>query len=406
MKTLQKFLDTNVLLNNPEILSEPNIILHSIVCEEIDNIIHNSLSDEKKFKARQARNAIKQSNTIEFSTHSPIFTIPEGWDSTYNKNDNKLLAICKDLNVTLVTNDIAMQIKAESIEVKWEEYNGESSNTPEYQGYKEVILSDVEMANFYENLNNNIFSCLVNEYVVIKDSTNTTRDIRRWTEKGYVEVFKKHIKTVAFGDKIKSKDEFQQMAIDSLINNTMTIISGKAGSGKTLLSLMIAIHLIESGKYDRLVILFNPTKAKGSTEMGYYSGSLLDKAMQSSIGNILTTKFGDRYAVDILLQQNKIKLICMSDCRGMEINDNEILFITECQNTSIELLKLCLSRASQGCKIFLEGDYTTQVDSRHFENSNNGMKRAIDVLKGEDIFGYIELKNVYRSKIASLVEKL
>jgi predicted ribonuclease YlaK len=169
---------------------------------------------------------------------------------------------------------------------------------------------------------------------------------------------------------------------------------------------MLAIHLIESGKYDRLVILFNPTKTRGSTEMGYYSGSLIEKAMSSSIGNILTTKFGDRFAVDLLLQQNKIRLIPMSDCRGMEINDNEILFITECQNTSIDLLKLCLSRASQGCKIFLEGDYHTQVDDRCFENSNNGMKRAIDVLKGEDIFGYVELKNVYRSKIASLVEKL
>jgi predicted ribonuclease YlaK len=376
------------------------------VCEEIDNILHNSLSEEKKYKARQARNAIKQSTTIEFSTYSPTFTIPEGWDSTYNKNDNKLLAICKDLNVTLVTNDIAMQIKAESIGVKWEEYSPQNKNLDEYKGYKEVLLGESDMAYFYENLSENTFNCLINEYLVIKDSANTTRDIRRWTEKGYVEVFKKNIKTIAFGDKIKSKDEFQQMAIDSMLNNTMTIISGKAGSGKTLLSLMLAIHLIESGKYDRLVILFNPTKTRGSTEMGYYSGSLIEKAMSSSIGNILTTKFGDRFAVDLLLQQNKIRLIPMSDCRGMEINDNEILFITECQNTSIDLLKLCLSRASQGCKIFLEGDYHTQVDDRCFENRNNGMKRAIDVLKGEDIFGYVELKNVYRSKIASLVEKL
>ena len=140
--------------------------------------------------------------------------------------------------------------------------------------------------------------------------------------------------------------------------------------------------------------------------MGYYSGNLTEKSLQGAIGNILTTKFGDRYAIDVLIQQNKLKLIPMSDARGCEIKDNEILYITECQNTSIDLLKLCLQRASQGCKIILDGDFNAQVDSRSFENENNGMKRAIEVLKGEDIFGCVELQNIHRSKIANLVDKM
>lgn len=127
--------------------------------------------------------------------------------------------------------------------------------------------------------------------------------------------------------------------------------------------------------------------------------------MQNSIGQILTTKFGDRLAVDILIQQEKIKLVSMADARGMEIKDNEILYITECQNTSSDLLKLCLSRASAGCKIIIEGDYNTQVDSFAFNGNKNGMKRAIEVLKGESIFGYIELQNVWRSRLAELVDK-
>ena len=88
------------------------------------------------------------------------------------------------------------------------------------------------------------------------------------------------------------------------------------------------------------------------------------------------------------------------------IRDNEILYITECQNTSKELLKLCLSRASSECKIVIEGDYHTQVDSYLFDGSSNGMKRVIDVLKGEQEFGYVNLPNVWRSKIATLVDKL
>lgn len=169
---------------------------------------------------------------------------------------------------------------------------------------------------------------------------------------------------------------------------------------------MAAMYLIESGKYDRIVVMFNPTKARGASDMGYYSGDFIDKAMNNSIGQILTTKFGDRYAVDILLSQNKLKLVSMADCRGMEIADNEILWITEAQNTSVDLIKLCLSRVSSGAKVFIEGDYTSQVDSNSFEGINNGLKRIINAFKNHEEFGYIQLQNVWRSKIAELCELL
>ena len=76
------------------------------------------------------------------------------------------------------------------------------------------------------------------------------------------------------------------------------------------------------------------------------------------------------------------------------------------KNTSIELLKLCLSRASSECKIIIEGDYNSQVDSYLFDGSSNGMKRAIEVLKGKEEFGYVHLPNIWRSKIAALVDEL
>ena len=190
------------------------------------------------------------------------------------------------------------------------------------------------------------------------------------------------------------------------MNCTITAITGKAGSGKSLLALMSAMYLIEKGKYDRIVVMFNPTKTRGASDMGFYGGDFIDKAMQNSIGQILTTKFGDRYAVDLLLSQNKLKLVSMADCRGMEISDSEILWITESQNTSIDLIKLCLSRVSSGAKVFIEGDYLSQVDSNAFDGNNNGLKRMIDVFKGHEEFGYVQLQNVWRSKIAELCELL
>ena len=73
---------------------------------------------------------------------------------------------------------------------------------------------------------------------------------------------------------------------------------------------------------------------------------------------------------------------------------------------SIDLIKLCLSRVSSGAKVFIEGDYLSQVDSNAFDGNNNGLKRMIDVFKGHEEFGYVQLQNVWRSKIAELCELL
>ena len=313
----------------------------------------------------------------------------------YNKNCKQIDFYSDDICCKLIANNIfGLNVKSVN-----------NDNKIEYNGYIEKAMSEVEMAYFYENLDKNIYDLLINEYLVVKNENGEVKDCYRWNGEKHLNLYKKSTKSITFGDKIKPKDIYQSMVIDSIINNTITAISGKAGSGKSLLSLVVAMHLIETGKYDRLIVMFNPTKTRGASDMGFYGGSFTEKAMQNSIGNILVTKFGDKCAVEMLMQQEKLRLVSVADARGMEIKENEILYLTECQNTSVELLKLCLSRASTGSKIIIEGDFTSQVDSYLFDGNNNGMKRAIKVLKGEDIFGYVELQNIWRSKLAELVDK-
>ena len=96
----------------------------------------------------------------------------------------------------------------------------------------------------------------------------------------------------------------------------------------------------------------------------------------------------------------------VADCRGSEVRDNEILFVTEGQNLSIDMMRLILGRASQGCKVVLDGDFETQVDSWAFEGERNGMRRAVEAFKGSELFGYVELPNIWRSKLAELAQKL
>lgn len=409
------FLDTNALLNLQENAFKEEFVIAQKTLEELENIKSSGSKDgEVKYKARKVAHllddnwgkyhVVKYSPEIDQTIES--FDLDKTPDniilaSAYHYNDMcNILVVSDDLNCKFISREIF------GLETRSTNEINLVKNMDEYLGYKDVTLSDEEMSDFYLHLDRNTFENVVNEYLIVRKSDGEIVDTLRWNGNEFKKVCSKTIKSIMFGDKIKPKDIYQACAIDSIFNNIMTVISGKAGSGKSLISLVTIMNLIESGKYDRVVIMFNPTKARGASDMGYYSGDATEKAMQNSIGSILTTKFGDRYAVDMLLQQDKIRLVSMADVRGMEVRDNEILYITEAQNTSIELLKLCLSRASSECKIIVEGDYNSQVDSYLFDGTSNGMKRVIDVLKGEEEFGYVHLSNIWRSKIAALVDKL
>ncbi|RFZ78237.1 hypothetical protein DS742_14060 [Lacrimispora amygdalina] len=410
---MTKFIDTNILLSHLDVLENENMFLiSSVSIQELEEIKTNSKkTEELRYSARVAvrwlndhpekyKAIIYDGEVRDFNDHL--------LDETHDTQIVECATYAKSVmgygDLIFITDDILCKLIAK-------EYFGlavdslKSNADDAYMGFIEKILSEPEIAWFYEHLSENIYGLFINEYIVLKNELNEVIDIYRWTGEEYEGLYKKPIKSASFGDKLKAKDVYQQMAIDSLIKNTMTAISGKAGSGKSLLSLMVAMHLIESGKYDRLVILYNPIKLRGSENQGYYPGSATEKAMQSGIGQILTTKFGDRLGVDLLINQDKIKLVCMSDCRGMEIRDNEILWITECENTSIDLIKICLSRVSSGAKVFIEGDFE-QIDSVHFQGEKNGMKRAIDVFKDHGEFGYVQLQNVWRSRIAELCDLL
>ena len=405
------FYDTNALLTLQEQVLKEKFVISSITLQELEDIKTSYKKDQEvKYKARKAIHILDENPDMYDVVvyHLPLYNMY--MSDLEDTPDNKICACAKwyqefrDNKLVFVSDDICCRTIAR-YEFDLNTMGITNNDDIDYTGFKEIKMSEEEMAYFYEHMGDNIYGLMYNEYLIVKDSDGNVVDKRKWNGETHKEVFNKTIKSVYF-DNLKSKDEYQLFVIDSIMSNPITAISGKAGSGKSLISLMAAMNLIESGEYDRIVILFNPVKARGASDLGFYSGEFLDKAMLNSIGNILTTKFGDRYAVDYLIQQNKLKLVSMADCRGMEISDNEILWITEASNTSVDLMKLCLSRVSSGAKVIIEGDYEAQVDSREFAGGNNGLKRVIEVFKDHKEFGYVQLQNVWRSKIAELCELL
>lgn len=399
------FLDTNALLNLDLETCDfgGKFIISSVTLNELEQIKTSRNKDEEvKYKARNAVRYLDENDNYDV-----VIVGTSHYDTLQDiglpvSPDNLIISCAHSMgpDVEFVSMDLLCKRTAQDI---FKMTLGVIPNHTEcYEGFKTLQLDEESMAKFYENPGEN-HGLLTNQYAVINNGEEDT-DKYKWNGEKFVSLYGKPLRSRMFGDKIKPKDFYQAMAIDSIMNNTITAITGKQGTGKSLISLTCALSLMDNNKYDKLVILFNPIKTRGVADMGAYKGDMVDKAMQNSIGEMLTSKFGDRFGVDRMIQDNQLKLVSMGDIRGMEIADNEILYITECQNTSVDLLKLCLGRASQHSKIILEGDIEGQVDSFAFHGRNNGLRRAIEVLKGNELFGYVNLKNIWRSKIAELVE--
>lgn len=108
-----------------------------------------------------------------------------------------------------------------------------------------------------------------------------------------------------------------------------------------------------------------------------------------------------------MIQEEKIVLLPMSDIRGYDTSGMRAgIYISEAQNMSVNLLKLALQRIGEDSICIIDGDCKAQVDDVQFEGSNNGMKRASKVFRGEDIYGEITLQNIHRSKIGRIAEQM
>lgn len=380
-----------------------NIYISIVTVEELDHLKTNK-DPELSFKARRAIRRLKSlGDIINYDLNRiPDSSFSKWGDNIYNPNDDIIVTCAKNNNAYLATYDFNLSVKANALCVETIEI---CSNEECYKGYLKVVLSDEQLSDFYSNLSYNHFDCMINQYVSIYDSHESLVDVRKWNGENFVEVFNKKMSTEFFGRDVKSKDEIQRMAFDSIMSNPITAISGPPGSGKSYISLVSAVKLLESNKYDRITILFNPIKTRGVSDLGYYPGTQTEKAMQNSIGNMLSSKLGDESNVLDWIENGKIRLISMADCRGMEISDRDILYITEAQNTTSDIMKLCLTRVADGCKVIIEGDYNTQVDSVIFQN-NNGLKSVVDKFRNHSIFGYVELNKIYRGEIASLADTL
>ena len=87
------------------------------------------------------------------------------------------------------------------------------------------------------------------------------------------------------------------------------MIKGRAGSGKTLLSLAFLMNRLEQGKIDKIIVFCNTVATVNSAKLGFYPGSRDEKLMDSQIGNLLASKFGGRIEVERMIENEQLVLL-------------------------------------------------------------------------------------------------
>ena len=400
----KKFLDTNAIISDCTDIS--NVLISSKTLDELENIKSSSHKDNDiKYKARVAVRAIHEQKpeivVVQKSDYDKIEEI--GLEVT---NDNLIIASAwrysQENSIVFVTNDILCGLIAEKyfgLNVE----NLKETNDNVYKGYRVVQPTDEELSQVYSKDNcENIFGCLVNEYVIINDSDGNFCDVVKWTGEKYATLNTKPFKSRAFSN-VKPLDEIQRCAFDSIVTNDITVLYGRSGSGKTTIPLSYIMSNVENQKYKKCVIIYDFETLKGAKTLGFTPGTLNEKIItQGAIGNILSSKFGDMSEVERLMASGMIEIIPTANIRGYEISSDEICFVTEGQNLDTYTLKTIIQRCKAGAKIIIEGDIIEQHDN----NREVGLLKMIEVFKGYKSFGCVKLKNNYRSEIGELADRL
>lgn len=393
---------------------EFTLVISSITLEELESIKTSGNKDpDVKYAARKVLTDMDEHyGAFEIVLYNDSYGDMMMRDGISLSNDAKIIACARHFaakhpqdEVIFVTNDLICRHIASMYfvteKVIEEDYD--------YDGYKEVYLDEDGLIEFYSNQDKNLYDLFINQYLLVYDA-NSGDCIERlaWTGDGYRRLAYNTFASKWFGDvKPMKGDLYQSLVADSFSNNKITLVKGPAGSGKTYLSLGFLMHKLERNKIDRIIVFCNTVATKNSAKLGFYPGTRDEKLLDSQIGNLLISKFGGRVAVEQMILEEKLVLLPLSDIRGYDTSGMKAgIYISEAQNMDVELMKLTLQRIGEDSICIIDGDCKTQVDDIHFAGSNNGMRRASQVYRGEDVYGEVTLRNIHRSRVAMIAEKM
>lgn len=266
-----------------------------------------------------------------------------------------------------------------------------------YKGYRELVLNNDEMSDFYSGLYEFPNDLKENEYILIKNNQDEIVDKVKYREGCYSHV---RYPVINYNNKtIKARNEYQNCAIDLLLSRDIPVklLLSPGGGGKDLLMSAAAMSLIEKGKFKKIAYIRPNVGVADVPDTGYLKGDLYNK-LSWTLGPLMD-KFGGQQAVDTLVKREVIELVPLMHIRGRSFEDT-IVYVSEGQNLTTNLMKLIITRIGEHSELWINGD-RAQTDRRVYEE-DNGIDTMIKVLSGRPEFGQMYMPIIERSKVARL----
>lgn len=258
------------------------------------------------------------------------------------------------------------------------------------------------MSNFYINPEQLANDFIENEYLLLEDLNGMVVDKFCFQNNNFRKI-KFPIINNKYSKLIKPRNDQQVLALDMLQDRTtkVKLIRGIYGSGKDFLMLNQALEYIENGLFQKIIYIRPNVTVANVPDIGYLKGSA-DEKLEWTLAPFYD-KVGGKEGVEMLINSNQLEMVPLLHIRGRSF-DNSLIYVCEAQNITSEIAKLIISRVGDNSELWLNSD-THQTDNKIYEK-DNGIKKMIDKLSGNKLFGYVYLPKTERGAVANLASLL
>lgn len=202
---------------------------------------------------------------------------------------------------------------------------------------------------------------------------------------------------------LKPRNPEQYFALDMLKNTEIPIklLTGKFGSGKTLLYISAALEALQKNQFEKIVLVRNNIPVKDTDDLGALPGSVWDKTLPYMMP--FADHCGGVEGMQHFIENGQLEVVALGHLRGRSIR-NAILYSMESENLTKQHIQLLMGRIDTGSQLWLDGD-VQQRDKDIFVKSQ-GLEIMIDRLKGHRLFGYVHLIKSERSEVSQMADLL
>jgi len=432
-------IDTNVILHDSSCIQnfeEHDIVIPIAVLEELDQFKKGN--DTLNFHAREFVRSLDSLSGDRLFNGGVIIAKNKGrisirldqeWERDFALTmssitpDHRILhcayALAREQpakSVILVTKDVNLRMKAKGLGLMSQDYVTDQVKDLDalYTGRRTLSDVDEDSIDILYKSPFEIDAAVLpsastfrpNEYFILRCGRKSALSVHD-AQSG---MMKRVDKAAAYG--ITPRNSEQTFALNALMNPEIPLVSvsGKAGTGKTLLALAAAL---ETRRHYRQIFLARPVVPLSNKDLGFLPGDIhtkLDPYMQPLYDNlgVIQNQFPEsdikHRRIQEMLKEEKLVISPLAYIRGRSLV-NIYFIVDEAQNLTPHEVKTIITRAGEGTKFVFTGDIF-QIDHPYLDSRSNGLSYLIDKMQGQQLYAHVTLERGERSQLADLASDL